>query len=97
MKKIELIQVIAEDTNVPASVVKAVLESHTNVIVEQLMKTEKFRMTDIGTFSLVRKDNCEIRQPNGEPIKYKTYYRPRLKFAKRAKEVAASMSRKKKK
>ena len=94
MNKKELIEAIVEGTGVPTAVVKSVVEAHTTVVIDELLKNQKFRMTDIGTFELVRKDNCEIRQPNGDPIKYKTHYRPRLKFSKRIKETAAMLSTK---
>ncbi len=88
MTKAELVSRIAEEAGVSKKAAGAALASVVSAIHEVLKKGQKIRVTDLGSFSVVKRQARQGVNPRtGKPIKIPATKAPKFTAAKALKEA----------
>jgi len=88
MTKAELVSRIAEEAGVSKKAAGAALASVVSAIHEVLKKAQKIRVTDLGSFSVVKRQARQGVNPRtGKPIKIPATKAPKFTAAKALKEA----------
>ena len=88
MNKNDLIAAIAESTEIDKKDVKAVIDSMTEIITEELKKGEKVQLIGFGTFEAAERGARTGRNPNtGETIQIAASRSPKFKPGKAMKDA----------
>ena len=87
MNKPDLIEKIAEDTQIPKKDVNKVVVSFCNAVKDTLKKRENVRLVGFGTFTLIeRKERMGINPHTKEDIKIPARHYPKFRPGKEFKE-----------
>lgn len=90
MTKAELIERIANDTEISKALAERVLNSVTDNVAKCLKKNDKITLTGFGTFSVSKRKARTGRNPQtGQEIKIKATKVPKFKPGKLLKDVVA--------
>ena len=88
MNKTELIDAIANDTNLSKKDVDAVLKSFVDVVTDELKNDGKVQLIGFGTFEVGERAAREGRNPHtGETIAIEASRNPRFKAGKALKDA----------
>lgn len=88
MTKAELVGRIAEEAGISKKAAAAALDSVVAAIHEVLKKGEKIRVTDLGSFSVVKRQARQGVNPRtGKPLKIPATKAPKFTAAKALKDV----------
>ncbi len=87
MNKVELVNAIAERTNISKKDAEAALKAFTDVVAEQLKAGDKVQLVGFGTFEVAERPAREGRNPvTGETIKIAASKAPKFKAGKALKD-----------
>ena len=88
MNKAELIEAMAEQTELTKKDVEKVLKSFVDVVSSELQKGGKVQLVGFGTFEVVERAAREGRNPStGESMEIKASKRPKFKAGKSLKDI----------
>jgi DNA-binding protein HU-beta len=88
MNKAELIEAMAEQTELTKKDVEKVLKSFVDVVSSELQKGGKVQLVGFGTFEVVERAAREGRNPStGESMEIKTSKSPKFKAGKSLKDI----------
>ena len=88
MTKAELIEKVANDTDISKALAERVINSVTGNVTKCLKKNDKITLTGFGTFSVSKRKARTGRNPQtGQEIKIKATRVPRFKPGKALKDV----------
>lgn len=91
MTKAELVARIAEEAGISKKAATMALDAMVNAIHEVLKKREKIRITDLGSFSVVKRQaRIGVNPRTGIPIKIAATLAPKFTPAKALKEAVKS-------
>lgn len=87
----DLIAATAREQGLSKAKTKRVLNSLINTINDSIVAGQDFRVSGIGTFKAVQRDERTCRNPtNGEPVVVPARWAPKISFAKNLKRNVAS-------
>lgn len=87
MKKVELIEKIAEETELPKKSVEKVIKSFTDNVTEIMANRDSLQLIGFGTFTTSERAARQGRNPKtGEVTQIPASTQPKLKFGKTVKE-----------
>lgn len=90
MTKTELIATVAKNTGLKNTEATKAVEEILNLITETIAKGNDVRLTGFGTFSLVKREAREGRNPRtGAPLKIPAAKAPKFKPGKEFKEAVS--------
>ncbi len=88
MNKAELIEAMAEQTELTKKDVEKVLKSFVDVVSSELQKGGKVQLVGFGTFEVVERAAREGRNPStGESMEIKASKSPKFKAGKSLKDI----------
>ena len=88
MNKTELVEAMAEQTNLSKKDAEAALKAFIDVVSEELKKGEKVQLVGFGTFEVSERAAREGRNPQtGETMEIKASKTPKFKAGKALKDM----------